>query len=139
MEWWRRALMGSSFFAIATVVGSGCSSLSPRNFRDMLHPAPVVRAGAVGMGDDQPDAIAIPAWITRLDDKDAVVRMTANESLKKRSGQDFGFVPWAEAEERAPAVAKWKTWWQSQAQAKGLVSAQPDGAQPGLSKSRKKR
>jgi hypothetical protein len=90
---------------------TGCGSLTPRNFRALNNPAPVVRAGAVGLGDGQPDSVAIPAWIASLDDKDAVVRMNANNSLKARTGQDFGFIPWAEPEERAPAVAKWKAWW----------------------------
>ena len=130
MDRWR-------FFSLLGIIviccASGCSSLSPRNFRDMLHPAPVVRAGAVGLGDNQPDAVAIPAWIERLDDKDAVVRMTANESLKSRTGQDFGFIPWAEPEQRGPAVAKWKSWWASKAQGQ-----RPVATQDGLVRSRRK-
>ena len=107
-----------------TLIGSGCGSLTPRNFRAMMHPAPVVRAGAVSKGDDQPDWVAYPAWIARLNDKDAVVRMAANESLKGRSGQDFGFVPWANAKERAVAVAKWQQWWQEKAKGQRAAAAQ---------------
>ena len=78
---------------------SGCS-LAPKNFRDMLAPAPIVRARAVGMGANQPDSVAVPALIDRLNDPDPVVRMTANDALKKRTSRDFEFVPWASVEER---------------------------------------
>lgn len=114
MERWHRALRLLAPCAAMTII-AGCGSLTPRNFRALNHPTPVVRAGAVGYGDDQPDSVAIPAWIGMLDDKDAVVRMNANNSLKGRTGQDFGFVPWAEPAERAAAVAKWKAWWQARA------------------------
>jgi hypothetical protein len=115
---------------IVILAASGCGSLTPRNFRAMFHPAPVVRAGAVSLYDDQPDAVAIPAWIGRLDDKDPVVRMAANESLKKRTGQDFGYVAWAEQPDRAPAVVKWKAWWKAKAPAAsqgGLVTKRRNG------------
>ncbi len=109
----RRRRTRDTLLIIALIASSGCGALKPRNFRAMANPAPVVRAGAVGRGENQPDAVAIPAWIGRLDDKDPVVRMAAHEELKGRSGQDFGFVPWAEPEQRASAVARWKVWWQS--------------------------
>ena len=72
MDRWRFV----AFAGILAVMScaSGCSSLKPRNFRDMLHPAPVVRAGAVGLGENQPDSVAIPAWIQPLDDKEAVLQ-----------------------------------------------------------------
>ncbi len=121
---WHRTLSPLALYAAMSSI-AGCGSLTPRNFRALNNPAPVVRAGAVGYGDDQPDSVAIPAWIGLLDDRDAVVRMTAHESLKKRTRQDYGFIPWAEPAERAPAVAKWKAWWN------GRVKSQPMAMQQG--------
>ena len=132
MERWHRTLSLLAPCAAMTLV-AGCGALTPRNFRALNNPAPVVRAGAVGLGDDQPDSVAIPAWIALLDDKDAVVRMNANNSLKARTGQDFGFIPWAEPEERAPAVARWKAWWQSRRQGRP-----PSATQGGLVRSARK-
>ena len=84
----------------------------------MIHPAPIVRARAVGLDDKQPEWVAIPAMIDRLNDPDRVVRMTANDGLKERTRRDFGFVAWAPAEERARAVDRWRAWWKErQAQA----------------------
>ena len=78
----------------------------------MIHPAPIVRARAVGLDDKQPEWVAIPAMIERLNDPDRVVRMTANDGLKERTHRDFGFVAWAPPEERAKAVGRWKAWWE---------------------------
>jgi hypothetical protein len=93
------------------VSGMGCS-LAPKSFRDMIHPAPIVRARAVGLDDNQPEWVAVPALIERLNDSSDVVRMTASDGLKERTKRDFGFVAWAPADERAKAVARWKAWWE---------------------------
>jgi hypothetical protein len=137
MDRWRsarRAVRGMVILAaplgIVILTAPGCGSLTPRNFRAMNHPAPVVRAGAVSLYDDQPDAVAIPGLIVLLDDKEPVVRMAANESLKKRTGQDFGFVAWTEPPDRAAAVAKWKAWWKAKPKAAsqgGLVTRRRNG------------
>jgi len=98
-------------FLLATaILGPGCS-LAPKSFRDMIHPAPIVRARALGLDEQQPEWVAVPAMIERLNDPDKVVRMAANDGLKERTRRDFGFVPWAPPEERAKAVARWKVWW----------------------------
>jgi hypothetical protein len=88
---------------------SGCG-VGPRTFRKIRHPAPLMRARAVGLSDRRTDQEAIPALVNRLDDTDPVVRMAAGSELKRRTGQDFGFVPWAPPEERTAAVGRWKSW-----------------------------
>jgi hypothetical protein len=90
--------------------GCGCS-IAPKSFRDLADHAPLVRARAVGLGQREPDSVAIPALIDRLGDQDPVVRLTAHEELKRRTGQDFGFVAWGELNERAAAAARWRAWW----------------------------
>jgi hypothetical protein len=97
---------------LAVSLGSGCS-IAPKTFQSLTHPAPIVRARAVGLGNDLPQSQVIPPLIERLDDPDAVVRLSAHEELRKRTGQDFGYVPWADASERAPATARWRNWWNS--------------------------
>jgi HEAT repeat protein len=88
----------------------GCG-VGPRHFRSLADPSPLARARAAGLGGRRPEAEVIPALIGRLDDRDPVVRLSANEALRKRTGQDFGFVAWAEPQERAKAVARWQNWW----------------------------
>ena len=106
----RRVVLIGLFSALS-FLGTGCS-LAPKSFRDMIHPAPVVRARAVALDDNQPEWVAIPALIARLNDPDPVVRMTANEGLKERTKRDFGFVHYGTQDDRNKAVARWKAWWE---------------------------
>ncbi len=88
---------------------SGCG-LGPRNFRKINHPAPLVRARAIGLGSGKPNSEVIPALVGRLNDSDVVVRMAANEELKRRTRQDFGYQPWASEWDRADAINRWRAW-----------------------------
>jgi len=94
------------FFASAV----GCRT-GPRDFRDVNSAAPLLRARAAGLDGEVPDQVAIPDLIRRLDDRDAVVRLSAHERLRGRTGVDLGYVPWAEPAERAVAVERWRAWW----------------------------
>src|SRR5438270_10279574 len=87
----------------------GCG-LGPRTFGKIQHPAPLVRARAIGLGAGQPDSQVVPALVGRLGDADPVVRLAAHEELRRRTGRDFGFVPWASGAERAGAIARWRSW-----------------------------
>jgi hypothetical protein len=87
----------------------GCG-LAPHSGRKMQPTAPVERARTIGQGRGASDPQVVPALISRLDDEDPVVRLTASEELRKRTGRDFGFVPWAGAEERSAAIARWRAW-----------------------------
>jgi hypothetical protein len=85
----------------------GCAH-GPRNFGKVQNPAPLVRARAVGLGPRQAESRVMPALVDRLSDSDPVVRLAAHEELRKRTGQDFGYVPWASAEDRAGAIDRWR-------------------------------
>lgn len=89
----------------------GCS-IAPRNFRGMTHPAAITRARSVGLGQGLPENQVIPTLIGKLDDPDPVVRLSAHEELRRRSGQDFGYLPWAPPEERTKSVTQWRAWWE---------------------------
>jgi HEAT repeat protein len=73
--------------------------------------APLVRARAVSLGEGLPNSVAVPALLDRLNDPDPVVRLSAHEALKRRTGQDLGYVPWAEVNERNAAAERWRAWW----------------------------
>ncbi|HWE40595.1 MAG TPA: hypothetical protein VG406_28870 [Isosphaeraceae bacterium] len=96
----------------AAVAGNGCG-IRPR-FLTINHPAPIVRARSAGLGDGLPDAVVVPSLIDKLSDPDPVVQLSADQALRKRTGRDFGFHPWADPAERAKAVARWRSWWQAQ-------------------------
>jgi hypothetical protein len=102
-------------WALALAILPGCS-LAPKSFKGIKNPAPLFRARAIPLGRGLPDRVVVPSLLRSLDDHDQVVRLAAFSELKKRTGQDFGYVPYAEPAERAQAVARWKDWWQSQGQ-----------------------
>ncbi|MFI5454233.1 MAG: hypothetical protein ACHRXM_02165 [Isosphaerales bacterium] len=95
--------------AAAVAPSWGCAH-GPRRFGKIEHPAPLVRARAVGLGRRQPDSLVVPALVGRLGDADPVVRLAAHEELRRRTGQDFGYVPWASSEERSAAIDRWRAW-----------------------------
>lgn len=108
----------------AVVALPGCT-LAPKSFVQSDDPAPLVRARALGMGNNVPDRYRMPALIAKLDDPDAVVRMTAIEELRRRTGQDLGYQPYADDAERRASVAAWKSWWQRQQNAALASPQQP--------------
>ena len=99
-----------SISVFVLILGPGCG-IAPRSFVGVYNPAPIVRARAVSLGQGLPETVVVPTLIDRLDDPDPVVRMSAHEELKRGTGQDFGFVPWADPSERERAVTRWQRWW----------------------------
>lgn len=98
---------------LLVLIAAGCS-LGPRQFRDVNDPAPLVRARAAGLSEERPRAEYVPELIHRLSDPDAVVRLSAHEELRRRTGQDFGYRPWDDVTEREAAINQWRGWWESQ-------------------------
>jgi HEAT repeat protein len=97
-----------SLVLLGTIAGCG---VGPRHFRALSDPSPLARARAAGLGEKLPDDVVVPALIERLQDQDPVVRLSSNEALKRRTGQDMGFVAWSEPDARAQAVGRWRAWW----------------------------
>jgi hypothetical protein len=101
--------IGTIVLAAVMAPSWGCAH-GPSRFEKITSAAPLVRARAVGLSRQKPDSEALPALLSRLDDSDPVVRLAAHEELRKRTGQDFGYLPWASPEERSTAVQQWRTW-----------------------------
>ncbi|MDR3637105.1 MAG: hypothetical protein P4L84_25100 [Isosphaeraceae bacterium] len=77
----------------------------------MIHTDGVGRARAVALAGGKADSHVIPGLIGQLEDPDPVVQLTANEELKRVTGQDFGFAAWLDPAERKAAVDRWSGWW----------------------------
>jgi HEAT repeat protein len=115
----RRAAMA----AVAAALCAPACSIAPKSFRQTDDPAPLVRARAVGLSRGLPDSVVIPSLLERLNDPDSVVRMTAHEELRQRTGMDFGYVAWGGPEDRAAAIAEWNRWWAEQSRRGTTVAA----------------
>jgi hypothetical protein len=101
--------IGGTALTAAVISCLGCAH-GPRRFGKIESPAPLVRARSVALGRRQPNSQVIPALISRLGDTDPVVRLAAHEELRRRTGEDFGYVPWASPEERSRAIDRWQAW-----------------------------
>lgn len=99
------------WIGLLACLAGGCT-LAPRRFHDAADPAPLVRARALSLGDRLPEKLVIPTLLDRLNDPDPVVRLTAHEELRRRTGQDFGYRPWDETSERQRTAALWRAWWE---------------------------
>ncbi len=124
--------IGTVVLAAAMACSSGCAH-GPRRFEKIDAPAPLVRARAVGLSGQRPDGEALPALLSRLSDSDPVVRLAAHEELRKRTGQDFGYLPWASPEERSTAIERWRAW-MSQAPPGRGVTPSPQLTSTGVKK-----
>jgi hypothetical protein len=106
-------------FMAATASVCGCAH-GPRDVRKVRSTTPLARARAVGRVNGQSDSQLMRTLVGRLADNDPVVRLAAHEELRKRTGFDFGYVPWASDEDRALPMQRWRAWVEQ-----GTVSQQP--------------
>lgn len=85
---------------------AGCFRLAPSiNDPDPASKIPAIKA-AVGHNDRH----ALPELVDSLDSDDPAIRFYAWDGLRKLSGQDFGYHFYDEADQRKPAVARWRQW-----------------------------
>ena len=54
------------------------------------------------------------AMVKNLESDDPAVRLFAIEGLRRLTGDDFGYDYYADADQRAPAVQRWKQWLEMQ-------------------------
>ncbi len=87
----------------------GCG-LTPLSHRKVQLPPASVRARTLSGSPGGPAPAKGIELVARLSDSDPVVRMAAHEELRRRTGQDFGYVAWGSPEERAAAAERWKSY-----------------------------
>ncbi|HEX3450797.1 MAG TPA: hypothetical protein VHS97_21265 [Isosphaeraceae bacterium] len=123
--------IGKVAFIAATAYVCGCAH-GTRDVRKVRTATPLARARAVGRPNGRSDSGVMRTLVTRLGDVDPVVRLAAHEELRKRTGVDFGYVPWASEEERALPMERWRAWVEQgnasqQPVARSIVAPSPPG------------
>jgi hypothetical protein len=63
---------------------------------------------AIEIGVKANDRHIIPYLISDLESDDSAVRMYSIDGLRRMTGQDFGYVYYADTEARKPALDRWK-------------------------------
>ena len=109
-------------FAIVVIASSaaaggagagGCSE--PTGPRTVASEDLNIKIQAIRVAAEQNDLTAAPQLVKDLESDDAAVRMYAIKGLEEmNSGHDFGYIYYADVEQRRPAVAKWRQWLQRQ-------------------------
>ena len=113
-------LLSDGLLIVVVTPCFGCGMVS-RNFPTMQNPAPVVRARTIARNDSRLSTRELPVLLGRLEDADPVVRLAAHEELRRKTGRDFGFVPWGSPEERSLAVGRWRSWLSGSSRGAGPV------------------
>jgi hypothetical protein len=89
--------------------------MTPATVRDKLKDGrPEMRRAAALACAMKEDKSFLPDLIAVLDDADAIVVRAAGVALRSLTGESFGPSANATADERAKAVAAWKSWWRLQ-------------------------
>ena len=92
-------------------LAAGCFGQKPLTEDQMLRSSAGVEREEGVLKAGQQGSTAIPTLIQRLEDDDVAVRLAAINTLRRTTGQDFGYVAWDDEVKRRPAVAKWREWW----------------------------
>jgi hypothetical protein len=71
-----------------------------------------IKIPAIRVAGQQKDLTAAPELVRDLESDDPALRMYAIRGLREMTGggTDFGYVYYADVEQRRPAVAKWRQW-----------------------------
>lgn len=73
-------------------------------------PDPAVKIPAIKASVAARDTSAVAQLVKDLDSDDAAVRFYAIQGLQRLTGQTFGYLYYADDEQRRPAVEKWQAW-----------------------------
>jgi hypothetical protein len=111
--------------AITPALIAGCDA--PPIKPVLTDPDPSIKIPAIELAVQRNDRSAIPVLIKSLESDDPAIRFYANNALRKLTGQDFGFLYYADDELRRPAVKRWQAWLASGATSAGTSS---NGAVP---------
>ena len=96
------------------IISAGCQSPPPSTAEMLKSSSGVERMRAVGRLAGENRWSNVPTFIRFLEDEDVSVRWAAIEALSAQVRADFGFRPADPIEMRAPAVDRWKQWWQTE-------------------------
>jgi hypothetical protein len=106
-----RPTLPSRLALLILAIASACGGCDAPPIRPVLtDDDPSVKIPAIELAVQQKDRSAIPVLIKALDSDDPAIRFYANDGLKKLTGQDLGFVYYADEQARQPAVARWQDW-----------------------------
>jgi hypothetical protein len=107
------AIVAIAASGLGAVAGGGCSE--PTGPRSVRSEQLTVKIPAIKEAARSGDMSAAPQLVKDLDSDDAAVRLYAFEALRELAGgETYGYVYYADYEQRCTAMAKWQQWLQQQ-------------------------
>lgn len=91
--------------AACAAAACGCTPREPRRIGAM---DPMANIPAIQEAAREHDRAAIPQLVRQLESDDPAVRFYAIEALRKLTGETLGYRFYDDADERRPAVQRWK-------------------------------
>lgn len=88
-------------------IGAGCARDQGRG---LLDPDPLYRIPAMKQAAEHQDPQALSLLVDNLSSEDPAIRFYAIQSLQHIAGQTFDYHYFDDADERAPAIDKWRAW-----------------------------
>lgn len=99
---------------LLTAVATGCGGAKLTWEEQLDSPAGVERTQGVMTVGERNIQPAIPRLIELLNDRDVSVRVVTARTLRNMTGQNFGYVAYADDTEREAAARRWQAWWDGQ-------------------------
>jgi hypothetical protein len=90
------------------VVGAGC--IAPRPPLSVKDPDPSIKIPAMKVAVEKKDLVAACQMVRDLESDDPAVRLYAIEALYRLTGERFGYLFYADEDQREPAVKRWRQW-----------------------------
>ncbi|HMB96812.1 MAG TPA: hypothetical protein VKK61_12290 [Tepidisphaeraceae bacterium] len=102
-----RFLFGAAAIAMLLWSGGCSSGFGPRV---VSNPDPAAKIPAIEASVAAKDYSAVKQMVKDLESDDPAVRFYAINGLQRLTKETFGYQYYANEEQRAPAVEKWKLW-----------------------------
>ena len=93
---------------LMVAVGMGC--VAPREPLSVNNPDPSIKIPAMKVAVEKKDLKAACQMVRDLENDDPAVRLYAIEALYRLTGERFGYLFYADADQRGPAVKRWRQW-----------------------------
>ncbi|WP_428940530.1 hypothetical protein [Fontivita pretiosa] len=94
---------------LLVAVLAGCGGI-PRAQRVVTNPDPAAKIPAIKASVQTNDTSVVRQLIKDLESDDPAVRFYAIQGLERLTGQTFGYQYYADEQNRAAAVQRWKAW-----------------------------
>ncbi len=82
--------------------------------KSVSNPDPSGKIPAIKLAAERHDRSAVPQLIRDLDSDDPAIRFYAVQGLRRITGETFEYRAYDDADQRQPAIRRWKQWWAEQ-------------------------